>query len=311
MRVSPPAAAAMHLDIVIPAAITVIFWSSAFAGIRVGLGAYSPLHVTLLRFSVASVAFGVYAVLTRMPLPKRRDLPRLFGLGLIGITFYHSALNIGEQSVSATTASLIIAIAPVFTAIISYFALGERLSCWGWLGMAVSLCGIAVMVSPGGSLELTRGAAFVLLSSLCGATFFVLQKPFLKVYRPIHLNAYVTWLGTLPLLLAAGGFGGALRAAPLRSTLAVIYLGLFPAALAYVTWSMTLSRMHASRASSLLYLNPPLAMVFAYVWLGESPSPQELLGGLLALLGVVMVNAWGKAQTVAKESLPRLSQPRH
>lgn len=299
-------AAAMHLDVVIPAAITVVFWSSAFAGIRVGLSAYGPLHVTLLRFLVASLAFGIYALLTRMPLPKRQDLPRLFGLGLIGITFYHSALNIGEQSVSATTASLIIAMAPIFTAIISFFVLGERLSSWGWFGMAISLCGIGIMVgSSGGGLELTRGAAFVLFSSLCGATFYVLQKPFLQTYRPVHLNAYVTWLGTLPLLLASGGFGSALRAAPPRATLAVVYLGLFPAALAYVTWSMTLSRMHASRASSLLYLNPPLAMLFAYLWLGEVPSPQELLGGLLALCGVIMVNTWGKSSTPATQ--PRLA----
>ncbi|MGI6083607.1 MAG: DMT family transporter [Limnochordia bacterium] len=285
----------MRLDVVVPAAVTVVFWSSAFVGIRIGLGAFSPLHLTLLRFLTASVAFGVYAVVTRMPLPRRQDMPRLFGLAFIGITLYHSALNIGQQSVSPTTASLIIAIAPVFTAGISFFVLGERLSGWGWLGMIVSLSGVGIMVGLGDSgIELTRGAASVLLSSLCGATFFVLQKPFLQAYRPVHLNAYVTWLGTLPLLLAAGGLGDALAMAPMRSILAVVYLGLFPAALAYVTWSMTLSHMHASKASSLLYLNPPLSMVFSYLFLGEAPLSQELMGGSLALIGVVMVNTRGK-----------------
>ena len=309
MRHQSPVAV-MHLDVVIPAVVTVVFWSSAFVGIRIALDAFSPLHVTLLRFLTASVAFGVYAALTRMPPPRRRDIPRLFGLAFIGITVYHSALNIGQQSVSPNTASLIVAIAPVFTAAISFFVLGERLSGWGWLGMALSLAGVGIMEGLGhGGLELTLGAALVLLSSLCGAAFFDLQKPFLQVYRPIHLNAYVTWLGTLPLLLAAGGLGNALAVASVRSVLAVVYLGLFPAALAYVTWSMTLSRMHASRASSLLYLNPSLSMIFSYLLLGESPLPQELLGGSLALIGVIMVNTWGKSTRSVAE--PRLTASRN
>lgn len=62
-------------------ALTILPWASAFAGIRAGLQDYSPAHLTLLRFLVASSVMLVYALLVRMPLPERRDWPAIFGWG--------------------------------------------------------------------------------------------------------------------------------------------------------------------------------------------------------------------------------------
>ncbi len=81
--------------------ITVFFWASAFAGIRVGLESYSPGHVALLRFLVASAALALYAVARRMRLPELRDLPAVVLSGFLAFTVYHVALNYGESTVSA------------------------------------------------------------------------------------------------------------------------------------------------------------------------------------------------------------------
>jgi len=94
--------------LIIALIITLIFWASAFAGIRVGLKAYSPGNLVLLRFLTASIALSVYAIITRMPLPERKDLPAIFFLGFLGITVYHLALTYGELKVTAGSASLLI-----------------------------------------------------------------------------------------------------------------------------------------------------------------------------------------------------------
>ena len=102
-------------------------------------------------------------------------------------------------------------------------------------------------------------------------------------------------MGMLLLLPFAGGLPQAVRAAPLSATLAVIYLGAVPAALAYVTWAAVLSRLPAGRAASVLYAVPVMAFLVGWVWLKEVPTPLDVAGGALALAGVVVVNTLGRA----------------
>jgi drug/metabolite transporter (DMT)-like permease len=71
-------------------------------------------------------------------------------------------------------------------------------------------------------------------------------------------------------------------------------MGIFPAALAYITWAYVLSRIPASLAGSYLYLSPVLAILIAWIWLGEIPFFLSLVGGALALAGVIIVNVLGR-----------------
>ena len=107
--------------IIIALIITLIFWASAFAGIRVGLKAYSPGNLVLFRFLTASIVLLIYAIITRMPLPEKKDLLAIFFLGFMGITVYQLALTFGELKVTAGSASLLIASGPIFTAILAIF----------------------------------------------------------------------------------------------------------------------------------------------------------------------------------------------
>ena len=282
------------------AVITVVFWGSAFAGIRAGLHSYSPPHLALLRFLAASAALAFIAALRGIRRPASRDLPRIFLLGFLGFAFYNVALNIGEMSIPAGPASLLIQTLPIWTALAAILFLGERLRPWGWAGIGVSFAGaLLIALGKGSGLELGWGAGLILLASISASAYNILQKSMLDRYGPVELTTYAIWAGTLLLLPFSAGLIGQVRAAPFGDTLAVVYLGVGPAALAYVTWAVVLSRLPASRASSMLFVVPVVAFLVGWVWLREAPTLLDIPGGILAMGGVALVNTLGRVRREA------------
>ncbi|MCY1702961.1 DMT family transporter [Deinococcus sp. SL84] len=286
------------------ALVTILFWASAFAGVRASLQEFGPGPLALYRFLVASLALGGYALVARIPPPPARLLLPVTLVSLVGITAYHLLLNYGQVTVPAGTASIIIAVVPVMTALLS-LALGqERLSPVGWVGSLVSLGGVLLIVlGRGQSVEFTGGALLVLGSALASALYFVLQKPLLAQVRPLQFTVWSLMTGTVPMLVFAPELLRVWGQAPLSAHLTVVYIGLFPAALAYLTWSYAISRVGAAACTNLMYITPVLATLIAYLWLGERPTRMTLLGGAVALGGVVLVNTLGRrpARATAKQ----------
>lgn len=280
------------LRITVSLGLTILVWASAFAGIRAGLEAYDPGQVALLRLLVASAALAVYAAWVRMRMPEARDLPVIALGGFLAFAVYHLALNYGELTVSSGPAAILVNTAPIFTALLATAFLGERLRVWGWTGMIVSFFGAALIgLGEGGGLRLAPGTFLILISAISVSVYIVVQKPYLRKYGPLAFTTYAVWAGTLFTLVFLPGLPEAVLGASLETTLAVVYLGLFPTALAYVTYAYALSRLPASRGASFLYLIAPVAFVVAWVWLGEVPTLLSVVGGAIVLAGVVIVNS--------------------
>lgn len=281
------------------ALFTVIIWGSSFSGVRISLlGGYSSGHLVLMRFLIASSIFIIYAIFprTKFKLPRREDILKILLLGFVGISIYHFGVTFGEQTVSAGTASMFVGSAPIFTSLISVMFLKERLSRTSWIGLFVGFIGILLITvgTSESSFRISAGALLVLIAAIATSFFFVFQKPLLLRYRPIELTAYVTWAGTLPFLLFFPGLLDTVANATLGANLSAVYVGVFPAAIGYVTWATALSLGKASSVSSLMYAEPVIAIIIAWITLNELPSGLSVFGGIIAISSVIIVGWFEK-----------------
>src|SRR5690606_42088124 len=138
----------------------------------------------------------------------------------------------------------------------------------------VSFAGVTLIaLGEGSGLNFDPGAALILLSAVATSLYFVFQKPYLKRYSALQFTTYSIWAGTLFMLVFLPGLPRAVATAPLNATLAIVYLGIFPAALAHVTWAYALSPPPASVAMSSLSVNPVLALAAPWLWLRQLPTP--------------------------------------
>jgi len=287
---------------ILAVAVTVLSWASAFPMIRVGMRELGPLELASARFAVASALVLIWLAIRRPPLPTRGDAARFLICGLIGISVYNGLLNQGERTVSAGAAAFIVNVAPILTAILATVFLRERFSPWGWGGALVSFAGVGLIAlgQPGG-LAFGGGAVLVAGAALCTAIYFVLQRPLVPRYGALACTAYTLLAGALFLLPFLPGALPRLIA-PEGASLAatVVALGLFPAAIGYAAWTYALGRFGAARASNFLYLVPPVAALFGFAALGETMNVSTLVGGAIAILGVVIVNSLGRRTVVVR-----------
>jgi drug/metabolite transporter (DMT)-like permease len=278
-------------------AFALAIWASAFAGIRAGLRAYSPANLAILRFLVASLVLAIYAGIAHFRRPELRDIPGLVLTGAIGITFYNLALNYGETRVTAGAASMLIASTPIWTALAARLWLHEKLTAIGWCGVFVSFVGVALIASGEGEgirFSFSLQALIILAAAVANALYIILQKHYLGRYSALEFTACAMWFGTALMLPFGNGLMHTVRTAPASATLAVVYLGIFPGALAYVAWAYVLSHGAAGRTATLLYIIPIVAIGIAWIWLGEVPRLMSVVGGAVALGGVVLVNTVGE-----------------
>jgi drug/metabolite transporter (DMT)-like permease len=272
-------------------ALTVVGWASAFPAIRAGLAAFGPLELGALRFAIAAVPAAIFLAIKRPALPKLNELWRFAVGGAIFVALYTAMLNIGETTVSAGAAAFIINVSPIFTAIMAMFLLGERFPVLAWIGTFVSFAGIGVIaMGEGNGLTFNTGALLILGSALCSSVNTIVQKPLFSRHHPLTVSAWNMVLGALCL---APFFPESLvqaSHADRAGLTAVIYLGLIPSFISYAAWATALSRLPAARASNYLYLVSPVATAIGFAWLGEVPTTLGIIGGVLALGGVIIVN---------------------
>ncbi|MFF6014724.1 DMT family transporter [Lysinibacillus fusiformis] len=291
----------------IMASISVVIWGSSFAAIRVGLqGGISAGHLILFRYLIASGIFILYALRpgVKFKLPKKGDFLKILILSWIGISLYHFGVTFGEQTVSAGTTGMLIGSGPIFTALLAVFVLKEYLGVKGWIGLGIGFIGIFIitMGTTGSSHQNLSGVLLILMGALVTSVLFVYQKPLLKRYSSIELTAYFTWAGTLPFFIFFPGLIQNLQHATMEAILSALYIGIFPTAIGYATWAIALSAGKASTISSMLYIEPVVAVLTSWIWLQELPTMISIIGGIVAISGVIVVNLKGKQRPTITET---------
>lgn len=279
------------LKIVLATLFVVLCWAYSPAGIHIALQGYEPGHLALARFIVASLFMAFVAVWRGISLPRLKDLPLLILLGLFAVFGHHVALNFGQRGVSAGASSVLAQSTPLFTLLIGFFVLRQRVSAWHWGCLVLGMLGAAIVaVADRGLGTLDAHGLLVLLAALSWSIYFTLQKLHGHRYDGLTMVCYTVWTGTALLLVYLPGLGAAVTAASPQANLAVLILGVFPSALAYLGWAYVLSHSDVSRASMALYLIPPCAILIAAVLLGEQPSLLVVLGALVVLSSVLALN---------------------
>ncbi len=280
-------------------AVTLLFWASAFVAIRHLGEDFSAGALSLGRLLVGSIALGAVAVSRGLPRPSGRDWVGLVVIGVLWFGVYNLALNAGERHVDAGTAAMLIQISPVLIALLATLFLGERFTGWLGLGLFLAFSGVVLIgvSQPDGKNDLL-GVALCLLAALVYSISLVVQKPLVSRLSALHVTWLACTIGALVCLPFAGQLVDDTSHASTSDLWWVVYLGLFPTAIAFTTYAFALRHMTASSLGITTYLVPPLTIVMGWLFLGEVPPTMAYAGGALALVGVAVARKKPRVRAV-------------
>jgi drug/metabolite transporter (DMT)-like permease len=277
--------------------LMVLVWGVNYAVAKHALAQFEPLAFNAIRFCIASAfVFLVLRAQGERGRPDRGDLPKLVGLGVLGNVVYQGAFVLGLARTPAGTASLILAVSPVMTALFSALAGHERPGWRTWSGGVVAIAGVALITGTGISLGSRRevvGDLILICAAAAWAAYTVSARPMVRKYGSVRTTAWTMWVGAIGLLLigspslARQDWG---RVTPLGWG-ALVFSALFAIGLAYLIWYRGVERIGNTRTAIFSNLTPVVAMIAAAVLLHEQHSHWALLGAVLTLGGVMVVRS--------------------
>jgi drug/metabolite transporter (DMT)-like permease len=269
----------------------VLLWGVNFAAIKVALAEINPLAFAVLRFALASTVLVALVRLSGGSLAvPRADWPIVLLLGLVGHTVYQLLFTLGLARTSSGHSALILALVPVFVAVIGT-ALGiDRLRWLGWAGVALSFAGLVILVGGSGELDgpSRSGDLLTLGAALAWSLYTVLGRPVLERHSPLKLTAVTMVVGTVGLAVAGAG---AVRAqdwgaVSYRTWALTVYATLGGLVVAYVIWYAGVQRLGGARTAVYSNLVPVVALFVSLAALGERLAPVQLAGAIVVVTGV-------------------------
>lgn len=278
--------------------VTLLFWASAFVAIRHLVHDISPGALSLGRLLVGSVALGALLLTRPRRWPAKQDWPPLIACGVLWFGIYNIALNAGERRVDAGTAAMLIQTAPILIAILATVFLREQPTWYLGAGLVLAFGGVVLIglsTSDSGARD-PIGVVLVVLAAAAYAISMVLQKPLLGRLSALEVTWFACTIGVIVCLPFTGDLVDTLDEIPLSSVWWIVYLGVFPTAIAFTTFAYALARMDASRLGVTTYLVPPVTILLGWLFLSEVPPVLAVVGGAVSLVGVAVARIRPRAQ---------------
>ena len=272
------------------ALVTVVLWASSFVGIRAAGEDLSPGALSLARIGLGSLILGGFVLARHERLPAHGDLPLLLVIGVCWFGLYNLALNEAERRIDAGTAAMLVNVGPILIAVLAGVLLGEGFPRALLAGCAVAFGGVIAIgfATSERSVSAGWGTVLCLLAAAAYAIAVVAQKPLLSRVPALSLTWLACTIGALVCVPFAPTLVDELGDARPSSIAWVVYLGVFPTSIGFMTWAYALSRTSAGRMGATTYLVPPIAILIAWGLLDETPPLLALAGGALCLIGVVI-----------------------
>ena len=271
----------------------VLLWSTGFIGAKLGLPHAEPITFLLIRMAAVALLLGAIAWIMKAPWPDPRQAAHIAVAGLLVHGAYlggvFSAIELG---LPAGTVALIVGLQPLLTAVAAGPVLGETVTRRQWLGFALGLLGVLLVVWEKVAFRPGSGAGLLLAGvALVGITLGTLHQKRHGGGMDLRSGTAIQYAATAALFAVL---------APLTETMQVEWTGRFVFALVWLSLVLSVGaifllfwlirRGAASRVASLFYLTPPTTAVMAWLLFGETLGPAALVGMGIAIAGVALVN---------------------
>jgi drug/metabolite transporter (DMT)-like permease len=298
-----------------------VVWAGNFIVVKDAITVLPPVAFTFLRYGLASLALLGLLRWTdgAIRLPRPETL-RILLLGGLGFGIYQILWTVGLQTTSAGDSSLIIAATPVFTAVIAVLIGTDTLSPVKGFGILLSFLGVVLVIAAGVGLELTGspiGYGLTLAAAICWATYTAVGARVLRRHSPLVLTTWATIGGTMVLapigigqLVAPGAMGPEQAEALPQIVLAVAYSGLLAAAFANVIVFNGVRLLGPTRITAMQSLTPAMAVVLAFIFLGEPIRAGQVIGGVIIVTGVALTRFGARRPgRPSRPSRPSVARP--
>lgn len=272
----------------------VLSWSSGFVGIRYASGDADVMLVLFWRTLVAGLILLPFALLVGPRIHARDVIHQMtFGVAMMFLYLGGFALAIGQR-VPTGLVALISDLVPLAIAALSQPVLGHRLTTRQWLGTALGAVGVLIASADSLSLGTAPLWAYVVTlgSMLVFALATVVQKRMGTISMPIHQSLCIQSLTAAVLFAACAAYSGSLMP-PLNGSfeIGIAWLVLFSTFLCYAVYYLSLRFFSATQVSSVLYLSPPVTMIWAWLMFNEPLSGIMFIGLVVTLFGVWLTSA--------------------
>ncbi len=292
--------------------LLVLIWGSNFSVVKAALTEFSPLAFNSIRFVLASLVLAAFLWISGVrPRFQKGDTLRLVGLGLLGNVVYQALFIHGINWTRAGNAALMLSAVPLIVALLSVGLKHETISRAGWAGVALSIGGIALILwgsTRGISFgsDTLRGDLTMLAAALGWSVYTVLSAPYVQKYGTLPVTAFTMWVGTVglvavstPALLAQewgsislGAWGG------------LVFSGAFAIAVAYMLWYYGVQHLGSSRTAIYSNTVPVVALIVAWMTLGEVPTWVQVAGTVMIISGIGLARLRRKPAELPEDIFP-------